>query len=287
MLEYEPLMKELIKKVVRKFYEPHHVVITDIILQKIMLYDTEICERMKMLLKEFNKLVIKLKEDKIIKYENKFENQDENRQILRTVYYINYAEVRDVIKYKIFKMTKNIESNIKMANMEGYICSDCGKEYSSLDAQSLMENYVFKCEECKGELIENKKSNSSDCAIHTNLISELDDIIKLLKATDNFSIPSMDYFQILEMKKEKEEAPVVEKQKKIEAAPVINVEETENTVGYVNVQEEASAQNVEIKEVVFVNGVEKLFSEITEEDKEMMNEEEYEKYFEVYEKYNE
>ncbi|CAD25554.1 TRANSCRIPTION INITIATION FACTOR TFIIE ALPHA SUBUNIT [Encephalitozoon cuniculi GB-M1] len=286
-MDYEPVMNDLIKKVVRKFYEPHHVVIADILLRKTLLYDTELCERMKMLSKEVNRLIIKLREDKIIKYETKVESREDNGQILRTVYYINYAEVRDVIKYKIFKMTKNLENNIKMAQVEGYVCMECGKEYSSLDAQCLMENYVFKCEDCKGDLVENKKDRSADCMMYSNLMSELDDIVLLLKETDKFNIPSMDYFQVLQMKKEKESKEIpAQKDEEVSSIPLPTVEEFDLGKPYVADDKGDHKEDIKIDEYVTVGGAKKLFADITEEDKEMMDEAEYEEYYEVYSRYH-
>jgi transcription initiation factor TFIIE subunit alpha len=283
-MEYEPVMMELVRRVVRKFYEPHHVVITDILLRSTLLYDTELCERMKMLAKEFNRLVLRLKEDRIIKHETKVENREDNRQILRTVYYINYAEVRDVIKYKIFMMTRTLESSMRMAHMEGYVCTECNREYSSLDAQSLMENFVFKCEDCRGELVESRKNGGTECVMHTALMAELDEIIGLLKETDKFNIPSMDYFQVLEMKKSKERMHTAEAEEEEVVAPVVNVEDFDIVEAYVGDGE--ARESMSIDEMVSVDGVRKRFSEVTEEDKELMNEDEYEQYFEVYSRYN-
>jgi transcription initiation factor TFIIE subunit alpha len=283
-MEYEPVMMELVRKVVRKFYEPHHVVITDILLRNTLLYDTELCERMKMLAKEFNRLVIRLKEDKIIKYETKVESKEDNRQLLRTVYYINYAEARDVIKYKVFMMTRMLESSMRMAQMEGYICTECSREYSSLDAQSLMENFVFKCEGCKGDLVENRRNSGSDCMAHTVLMAELDDIIRLLKETDKFSIPSMDYFQVLETKKSKERMHSTLAEEEEVAVPIVNVADFDVVEAYVSPEE--PQEGLRIDEMVSINGVKKKFSEVTDEDKELMNEDEYERYFEIYSKHN-
>ena len=101
MLEYEPIMKKLLKLVVRSFYEPNHIVIMDIILENMLLSDVDFCGRMKMLSREFNKLIIRLKDDRLIKTDIKVESKEDNRQILKNIYFINYAEARDVIKYKI------------------------------------------------------------------------------------------------------------------------------------------------------------------------------------------
>lgn len=77
--EYDPIMKKLIKIVVRTFYELSHVVICDILLENILLSDSEFCSKMKMLNREFNKLIIKLKEDRIVKSETKMETTENKK----------------------------------------------------------------------------------------------------------------------------------------------------------------------------------------------------------------
>ncbi|TBT98137.1 hypothetical protein CWI36_2434p0010, partial [Hamiltosporidium magnivora] len=54
-------------------------------------------------------------------------------------------------------------------------------------------------------------------------------------------------------------------------------------------KQEESKNEVKEESSIFVNvnGVSKSFSQITEEDKEKMNEDEYEKYFEIFLKQNE
>ncbi|TBU05325.1 putative alpha subunit of transcription initiation factor IIE, partial [Hamiltosporidium magnivora] len=95
-MEYEEIMKKLIKKTMRMFYETHHAVIMDILLEYMIMYDNEICEKMKMLNKEFNRLVVKLKDDKLLKAETKIETKSDGRQLLRCVYFIVYSEIKDV-----------------------------------------------------------------------------------------------------------------------------------------------------------------------------------------------
>lgn len=287
-------MKKLIKRVVRSFYELHHVVIADILLEKVLLYDSEICDRMKMLSKEFNKLVLCLKEDRIIKFETKLETKDDNRQYLRTVYYINYAEVRDVIKYKIFKMANKLEENIKKSDMDGYKCLKCNKEFSVLDAQVLVDNYVFRCDECMGELVENNSDKSVDAQLHSLLMANLKEIIEILKETDKFNIPSMDYFQVLEYKREKEAAHVKNEVLQEESVVELNINDATD-MSYTSIlgvrhdvkAEDSDVETKQLTDHVYVDGKRMLFKDITEDDKEKMSEEEYERYFEVYMRYNE
>lgn len=278
-MEYLDPMKNLIKKVVKKFYEPHHIVLVNIILENILIYDSELQKKMKISTKEINRLLVSLKEDKIIKLESKVENQEDNRQYLRTVYYINFVEVRDIIKYKIYKITKKIEEDMKNSMKEGYVCKNCDKHFSALDAQCFMSNYIFKCDECGGDLIELQLMSYED-SLNVKFMSSIQDIIELLKDIDKYEIPSMDFFQLSEFKKE-----ISKKDIKVESFKIIN--EDEFKIKETNEEKQIIHDNheIDIDDVVYVNGKPKAYKDITDEDKEIMNEEEYEKYFEVFSKY--
>lgn len=293
-LEYEKTMKDLLKLVVRTFYEPHHVVITDILLENTLLSDAEFCVKMKMLSREFNKLIIKLKDDKLIKSDTKVENKEDNKQILKNVYFFNYVEVRDVIKYKIFKMTQALEVE-KVSEDEAFYCKTCEKYFSALDAQALIENFVFKCIFCKNELQENTHKNCNTSLDLKELLINIKSIIKLLKEAEKHEIPSMDYFQILELKKSKEKdkaQPNMTEQNNTQnqsKSLKINDDMSETESEEFNIAKSNPDQKdtgLEQTEMVTVNGILKPFSKVTEEDKELMNEEEYVKYFEIYSKYN-
>lgn len=294
--EYDEVMKKLIKTVTRTFYEPHHVVIADILLENILLSDYDFCLKMKMLGREFNKLIIKLKEDRIIKSDIKVESKEDNKQILKNVYFFNFAEVRDIIKYKLFKMNKALEVP-KISENEAFYCPTCEKTISSLDAQQLIENFVLKCIFCKGELEENTNNVNGTKLDIKDLLSNMKVIIDLLKEADKYDIPSLDYFQVLELKKQRDAI-----KESTENSPKTNTEEDKNVLKITeNFDEDSStfendaidkSSNTQVNtnnkgEVLTVNGVEKEFFSITEEDKEMMTEEEYIRYFEVFSKYNE
>lgn len=288
VLEYEATMKRLIKLVVRTFYEAHHVVIADILLESILLSDFEFCERMKMLGREFNKLIIKLKDDRLVKCDIKVESKEDNRQIIKSVYFFNYAEVRDVIKYKIFKMTNALNAK-KVSEDESFYCGTCDRYFSALDAQAFVENYVFKCLFCRNELQENIKNGNEKGVDLKELLDALNDIIKLLKEADKYEIPSMDYFQVLELKKSREKETAVNEAAEIEKNEAENNplrigedKETDSEEFSYTPAIEIKKEEKETEQIITVNGISKKFSEITEEDKDMMNEDEYTKYFEIY-----
>ncbi len=303
--DYDATMKLLIKTVVRMFYDSSHVVITSILLENILLSDTELCSRMKLLNREFNKFIVKLKEDNLIKYDIKVEVQEDNRQLLKTLYFFNFAEVRDVIKYKIFKMAKSIEDKINVSG-EKYECPECKRVYSPLDAQAGMEDFVFKCILCKVELEEHVTKSDDNGIDLKKLMSALDPVIKLLKEAEKYKIPSLDYFQVLEMKNElekikgdkkreavKDNDVDMEEQEKIDKKLKMYEISCEEDDGFEDTKEVCKKiknveENKKVNEcMILINGVEKNIFEITEDDKENMTEEEYTRYFEMYSKYNE
>ncbi|KAI5148228.1 transcription initiation factor TFIIE subunit alpha [Enteropsectra breve] len=291
-VEFLPVVKRLIDATVRAFYEPHHVVIVNMLLEHHLLSDTEFCEKMRMMNKEFNKLIIALKDDHIIKHDIKVETKEDNKQLLRSVYFYNYAEARDAIKYKIFKMTKNIESQMKVTE-ELFFCRGCNRKYSALEAQANMDGFVFKCRFCDEELTEHVVKKSDSGIDLKELMESLEYIIELLKETDRHTIPILDYFQTIALKKqlgnEKEQPVVVSNEHEIIEAfkenegesEFIKVDTTENERNQKT--DEPADENT--CEMVTVGGIPKPFNKITEEDKEQMDEDEYTKYFEIYEMY--
>lgn len=293
--DYEAPMRDLIKTVVRTFYEPHHAVITDILLENVLLSDSDFCSRMKMLNREFNRLIVRLKDDRLIKSDIKVEVKEDNKQILRTVYFFNHAEVRDVIKYKIFKMTKALEVK-KIPVDEAFYCPTCEKSFSALDAQASMENFVFRCIFCKNELCESVAKSEHDGIDMKELLNSLEVIIKQLKNVDRFTIPTLDYFQVLEIKKEKENSAPRKGEVKeaknecispsIEEDNVFSEEYSDDFNCVEPIQGLDGGQSDTINDYVTVGGVRKLFSEVTDEDKDLMDEDEYTKFFEIYSKHN-
>lgn len=72
---------------------------------------------------------------------------------------------------------------------------------------------------------------------------------------------------------------------------ILNIQKTEDDAEFddfteFNTPVKSEKQEIKNLEMVSVNGVLKPFTEITEDDKELMTEDEYTKYFEIYSSYN-
>ncbi|ORD93872.1 T2EA [Enterospora canceri] len=282
-VEYEKKMHQLITYVIKVFYSPQHSVFMSFLLEKTILTEEECCRLMKLLNREFNKIVMRLREDKLIRVEQKLHTTSVGKDELKTVYYINYAEVRDVIKYKIMKMNNLVEKSNRVKE-DMLKCIICDKTYSMLDAQAFVEDFVFKCPICKNELLECTVQNERNGIDNRTFINKLEYLIRLLKAVDQYKIPNMDYFQMKNLKAQKSKTTEETAVQEAEEKEIEEVEPVQNDSEEFDVKENKVPSPIEKKtsEIVYVtvNGIEKDIDKITEEDKEKMTEDEYVAYYE-------
>lgn len=276
--ELTTLLTDLLKRTSRLFYSPHDCIILDILMSKTILTDSELLERLHVLPKEFNRLIVRLKEDKLVKIENKIENID-GRQNVRTIYYLDWCIIKDVIKYKILKISEI--NHVVVSEM--YVCKGCKTEFSILEAQSLMKNFSFVCNRCES-FLEERRADECDLTLHNKTMDYVAEILELLKKIDGHNVKNVDYFQAMKIREEREGQKVT-----IIAKP--NILDDDNDVDQVfcetfdDIKVVEKPAKVSIKELVKVCGVDKCFDDITELDKQKMTVEEYEMYYEVYSKY--
>ncbi|KAK7840037.1 transcription initiation factor iie subunit alpha [Quercus suber] len=65
-------------------------------------------------------------------------------------------KIYDVVRYRLHRMKKKLKDELDNKNtVQEYICPNCGKRYTALDALRLisMEDEFFHCESCNGELV--------------------------------------------------------------------------------------------------------------------------------------
>ncbi|XP_059309263.1 uncharacterized protein LOC132633304 [Lycium barbarum] len=69
---------------------------------------------------------------------------------------LDYAQIYDVVRYRLHRMKKKLRDELDNKNtVQEYICPNCGKRYTALDALRLVspEDEYFHCESCNGELV--------------------------------------------------------------------------------------------------------------------------------------
>ncbi|VFQ78886.1 unnamed protein product [Cuscuta campestris] len=69
---------------------------------------------------------------------------------------LDYAQIYDVVRYRLHRMKKKLRDELDCKNtVQEYICPNCGKRYTALDAIRLISpnDDYFHCESCNGELV--------------------------------------------------------------------------------------------------------------------------------------
>ncbi|GAV67054.1 hypothetical protein CFOL_v3_10563, partial [Cephalotus follicularis] len=66
------------------------------------------------------------------------------------------AQINDVVRYRLHRLKKKLKDELDKKNtVQEYICPNCGKRNTALDALRLvsLEDEYFHCENCNGELV--------------------------------------------------------------------------------------------------------------------------------------
>ncbi|KAH0687522.1 hypothetical protein KY285_018098 [Solanum tuberosum] len=69
---------------------------------------------------------------------------------------LDYAQIYDVVRYRLHRMKKKLRDELDNKNtVQEYICPNCGKRYTALDALRLISpvDEYFHCESCNEELV--------------------------------------------------------------------------------------------------------------------------------------
>lgn len=61
------VLQDLVRVVLRSFYEERHIILVDFLLSERVLSDEELADRLRLVLKEVNRIAAKLREDRLIK----------------------------------------------------------------------------------------------------------------------------------------------------------------------------------------------------------------------------
>jgi len=292
---------ELVQTVTRMFYDPAHVVIMDIMLHHLVLTEEDLADKMKLLPREFNKLAVKLRDDKLLSSETISEMKEDERQVTTTKFFLDFRAIRDIVKYKIYTMTQRLEK--KLRENEGsfrFGCKSCGTSYSALDAQSYLstKDYTFRCPGCSEELKEKKEKNAEEIEgvseVFSTMMCEISPVIQKLKEIDALGIPEMLRGKIILSQPVQDKPREVAEEKAPEMDYLVDISPSEEEAESeekrpAEVWKKSEAEKEKhaevIEEILMVEGAPKKYSEITESDKERMTEKEYERYFEVFEKY--
>uniref|UniRef100_A0A1D1YIU1 Transcription initiation factor IIE subunit alpha n=1 Tax=Anthurium amnicola TaxID=1678845 RepID=A0A1D1YIU1_9ARAE len=187
----------LLMRVARAFFQTHtsHIVVLDQLTKQEAISDENLAKGVGLNVKEIHKLCGTLKEARLIKTFTKAEpKKAEQRAIPRTYYYIDWQQVVNVIKWKIFKIREMVSDRMRSEQEnKGYLCPGCKKVFAPLDVHNLFDpiRQTFVCDLCHSELDHNDNAENVKGSekLHGRFMEQSKPIIDLLKTIDKLRIP--------------------------------------------------------------------------------------------------
>lgn len=148
--------------------------------------------------KYLRKLCGRLREDGLLSVHAVPEMREgAQRPFNRDYYYINFHRAIDVIKYRLKKMTRQIEQRFSQTVEEkkDYFCVQCKAEYTQMEVLDMSGPMGFECRRCGAELtyLDTTGQPHMGHEIQSKLNAQLSPFEDLMKQIDNTSIPENDF----------------------------------------------------------------------------------------------
>ncbi|KAG0148900.1 hypothetical protein CROQUDRAFT_669590 [Cronartium quercuum f. sp. fusiforme G11] len=193
-------VRQLLQYVARAFYEVRHILLFDQLVRKEAMKDEELATRLGVGPKEVAKAANLLIRDQLVSVYLRAEvKPGASKATQRTYYYIDYKHCVDVIKWRMWKISKVLDDKQRnVIDGQGYVCPRCKTTYSTLDISGLaMTTTSFLCEICNTPLDDNDNDievqKNKDRMQRLNAQSTL--IKKTLQKADKVVVPAFDIAQ--------------------------------------------------------------------------------------------
>jgi transcription initiation factor IIE alpha subunit len=176
-------LKELVKLIVRAFYNQEYIIIMDLIINEKKITNEEISITLQINEKTINKILFDLVCDKILQQEDKLKDKR-----LHSYYFINYKLFLDSTKLRIERIKQSNKNKKEEIEVE-HVCQNfnCNSIFESYEIQNLIEkNNKLYCTDCKiGEVIEEVVEKVEKVLD----LNQLKRICSLLDKTDDLVFP--------------------------------------------------------------------------------------------------
>ena len=124
--------------------------------------------------------------------------EGQQRPINKDYYYIDFHATIDAIKYRIFHLTNKVKDMYKPSEeKKDYHCLRCHSQWTQLEVLDKINPMTgeFSCHRCDG-ILERDDVSAADMAGHerqSNLMSQLERLLKLMPLIDSQIIPNNDF----------------------------------------------------------------------------------------------
>ena len=204
------LAKTLLRTMARAFYTTEHILIVDALCVHSTLTDSDLAHILGMQTKALRRLCGKLKEDGMISVHSRGERkegvppiwgsqgpngQPKERLFYRDWYYLEFHRAIDTIKYRLWKLSRHIESQgAPTTERKDLICSRCKSSYTELEVIDNIGDEGFYCHRC-GHLLDTQEEASGPAENESmkRMNDQLGKIVALMRHIDSTSVPENDF----------------------------------------------------------------------------------------------
>ncbi|OAA64565.1 transcription factor tfiie complex alpha [Niveomyces insectorum RCEF 264] len=189
------LAKTLVRSVVRAFYETRHVLIIDALVIHSALRDDDLAYLISMNIKDLHKMCQRLKEDRLLASHSRSElREGQQRPNNRTYYYIDYRQTIDAIKWRVYKIDKDLQGPVvPPSEKKEYFCDHCKAEWTQMEVLDSVGPQGFLCHRCGTVLRHGDSSQSGGHERSTRMNNQFKFITDLLPKIDSVVIPDNDF----------------------------------------------------------------------------------------------
>ncbi|KAJ3122586.1 hypothetical protein HK100_011911 [Physocladia obscura] len=190
----DEILRELVMRVARSYYQPHFVIILDLLILKGAMREEDMAIALRVSPGDTRKLCKKLEADRMIKANSvviELKHQKHTKKSSRTFYYIDFKSFVNVLKYKMFKIQDLIRKEIDERNNNlAYECPSCKAKFDPYAVLRMMrpEDGLFICELCQS-VLEQEKGTDFENDLSRRFNMERMPILKLLQQTESHVIP--------------------------------------------------------------------------------------------------
>ncbi|KAL1302208.1 hypothetical protein AAFC00_002636 [Neodothiora populina] len=206
------LAKSLVRITARAFYSTEHVLIIDALAIHSTLTDIDLAHVLGMQVKGLRRLCGRLKEDGLISVQSRGEKKEgappatipgkdgqapqfKERLFYRDWYYLNYHRAIDSLKYRMYKLSRHIESlGAPTTEKKDLVCPRCKSSYTELE---VMDNISamgeFLCHMCQHPLDPAAEDDAGENESMKRLNDQLSRIVDIMRQIDSTDVPENDF----------------------------------------------------------------------------------------------
>ncbi|EFX01335.1 transcription factor tfiie complex alpha [Grosmannia clavigera kw1407] len=189
------LAKTLVRSVARAFYETKHILIIDALVIHSAVPDDDLAYLISMNIKDLRKMCQKLREDRLLVSHSRSElREGQQRPNNRTYYYIDYRQTIDAIKWRVYKIDKDLQGPVvPPSEKKEYFCDRCKAEWTQMEVLDSSSTSGFLCHRCGSVLRHGDGGRAGGHERSTRMNNQFKFITELLPKIDSVVIPDNNF----------------------------------------------------------------------------------------------